>query len=147
MSDKVSSIALRAKKILDELKFAAILAGSVSPPTSFLDIRCDEGRPAWRVEDCREAPAASIDLAIVFHVIEHVDNPLAIMHRVAEWLSPAGLFVVETPTSSPCDGRRHRGERDGGHIGSVSTRSSCDTTLHVSAFVSMMLLCSSASTT
>jgi 2-polyprenyl-3-methyl-5-hydroxy-6-metoxy-1,4-benzoquinol methylase len=50
-----------------------------------------------RVEDCKEIPAGSVDLATMFHVIEHVDNPARVVAQIADWLSPGAVLAVETP--------------------------------------------------
>jgi SAM-dependent methyltransferase len=150
MSEKVSAVALKGKEILDKFKFDAILAHSTSPPKSFLDIGCGDGRylklfakrgvpkqciyglelseapvrrlhelgfqvHMRRVEDCCEIPVASIDLATMFHVIEHVDDPLRVVQRVAEWLSPGGLFAVETPNIASWDAKLFKDRWWGGY--------------------------------
>jgi SAM-dependent methyltransferase len=56
-----------------------------------------------RVEDCNEIAENTIDLATMFHVIEHVDDPAAVVRRVASWLKPGGLFAVETPNIESLD--------------------------------------------
>ncbi len=58
-----------------------------------------------RVEVCDQVPPASIDLATMFHVIEHVADPGAVVRRVAEWLSPGGLLALETPNVDSRDAR------------------------------------------
>lgn len=58
-----------------------------------------------RVEDCVEIPRGSIDLATMFHVIEHVDDPVAVVKRITTWLSDGGHFVVETPNIDSVDAR------------------------------------------
>jgi len=50
-----------------------------------------------RVEDASEIPVGGIDLVTMFHVIEHVDNPSAVVRRVVEWLASGGVFALETP--------------------------------------------------
>jgi SAM-dependent methyltransferase len=59
----------------------------------------EAGYPVFhtRVEDCTEIPAGSIDLATIFNVIEHIEDPAAVARQVFGWLSPGGLFAVETP--------------------------------------------------
>jgi SAM-dependent methyltransferase len=59
---------------------------------------------ARRVEDA-DVPSASIDLATMFHVLEHVDAPDIAMKRVADWLSPNGIVAVETPNLDSLDRR------------------------------------------
>jgi SAM-dependent methyltransferase len=68
-----------------------------------------------RVEDCRTIPRASIDLATMFHVIEHVDDPRAVVRTVADWLAPGGIFAVETPNIDSLDARLFGGTYWGGY--------------------------------
>jgi SAM-dependent methyltransferase len=70
------------------------------------DLR-ESGYPVFceRVEECDEIPAASVDLATMFHVIEHVDDPAAVVARSAEWLAPGGVLAVETPNLDSLDHR------------------------------------------
>jgi len=39
----------------------------------------------------------AFDLVFVFHVLEHVPDPLALLRRVRDRLAPGGLFVLEYP--------------------------------------------------
>jgi len=59
---------------------------------------------ARRVEDA-DIPSGSIDLATMFHVLEHVDSPDRVMKRVGDWLSPNGIVAVETPNLDSLDRR------------------------------------------
>lgn len=68
-----------------------------------------------RVEDCREIPDGSLDLATMFHVIEHVDDPRAVCAGVARWLAPGGVFAVETPNIDSLDARLFRRTYWGGY--------------------------------
>jgi SAM-dependent methyltransferase len=65
-------------------------------------------------------PAASIDAALMMHVIEHVPDPMAIFREVYRVLKPGGTFVVETPRYDTLTfkllGRRERSVSCGGHI-------------------------------
>jgi 2-polyprenyl-3-methyl-5-hydroxy-6-metoxy-1,4-benzoquinol methylase len=58
-----------------------------------------------RVEDCEEIPPGSIDLATMFHVIEHVADPIAVIERIGTWLSDGGHLVIETPNIDSIDAR------------------------------------------
>jgi len=81
---------------------------------------CRRGYRAYRrqVEDCSEIPAGSIDLAIMFHVIEHVADPV-----------PAAPWSSRRPTSTP--GMRDCSRSNGGAatisraIGRCSTPALC----------------------
>lgn len=57
-----------------------------------------------RVEDA-SMPTESIDLATMFHVIEHVDAPDRVVRRIAEWLTPGGMLAIETPNLDSLDQR------------------------------------------
>jgi SAM-dependent methyltransferase len=68
-----------------------------------------------RVEDSRNIPENGIDLATMFHVIEHVDDPGAVVRQVGNWLSPGGVFALETPNLDSLDARLFRGSYWGGY--------------------------------
>lgn len=77
----------------------------------------DRGYQAWceRVETCTRIPAGSIDLATMFHVIEHVDAPDRVLGHIAEWLSPGGVLAIETPNLESMDARLFRDRYWGGY--------------------------------
>ena len=58
-----------------------------------------------RAEDVSTFPEGGIDLVTMFHVIEHVDNPGTVIGRVRRWLSPGGVFALETPNLDSLDAR------------------------------------------
>jgi 2-polyprenyl-3-methyl-5-hydroxy-6-metoxy-1,4-benzoquinol methylase len=58
-----------------------------------------------RVEDCSSIPEGSLDLVTMFHVIEHVDDPAAVVRQIYGWLSPGGTFALETPNVDSLDAR------------------------------------------
>jgi 2-polyprenyl-3-methyl-5-hydroxy-6-metoxy-1,4-benzoquinol methylase len=58
-----------------------------------------------RAEDVTSFPEGGIDLVTMFHVIEHVDNPGTVIGRVRRWLSPGGVFALETPNLDSLDAR------------------------------------------
>lgn len=68
-----------------------------------------------RAEECEEIPRGSIDLATIFHVIEHVADPAAVVRKTAEWLSPGGCFAIETPNLDSCDARWFQSRWWGGY--------------------------------
>ena len=59
-----------------------------------------------RVEDCDGIPDGSLDLATMFHVIEHVESPAAVIDRIHRWLAPGGVLALETPNLDSLDARR-----------------------------------------
>jgi predicted SAM-dependent methyltransferase len=44
-------------------------------------------------------PEASVDVATLWHVIEHLDSPRAALEEVREVLAPGGLLAIETPAA------------------------------------------------
>ncbi len=43
------------------------------------------------------SPAAPFDAIIASHVLEHVDDPVALLRRMAGWLAPGGRLVIVVP--------------------------------------------------
>ena len=68
-----------------------------------------------RVEEASGLPESGIDLATMFHVIEHLDDPSAVVRRIAGWLSPGGVFALETPNLDSLDARLFRKTYWGGY--------------------------------
>ncbi len=58
---------------------------------------------AGRVEDCETIEPGSIDLITMFHVIEHVKDPVNVLRKLARWLTPGGVLALETPNTSSID--------------------------------------------
>ncbi len=70
-----------------------------------------------RVETCDRFAPESLDLVTMFHVIEHIDSPSAVVERLAGWLRPGGVLALETPNIDSLDARWfHRGTWGGYHI-------------------------------
>jgi SAM-dependent methyltransferase len=70
---------------------------------------------AERVEDATSLPEGGFDLVTMFHVLEHVAEPAAVVERVARWLAPDGVFAVETPNLDSLDARLFRERFWGGY--------------------------------
>ena len=68
-----------------------------------------------RVEDASSIPNGSIDLITMFHVIEHVNDPATVIRRISQWLSPRGIFALETPNIDSWDARLFRSTYWGGY--------------------------------
>ena len=46
-----------------------------------------------------EPDQESVDMVTLFHVLEHVEEPIACLKILASWLRPGGLLVVEVPNA------------------------------------------------
>jgi 2-polyprenyl-3-methyl-5-hydroxy-6-metoxy-1,4-benzoquinol methylase len=68
-----------------------------------------------RVETATSIPAASIDLATMFHVIEHVADPALVLKKIRTWLRPGGVVVIETPNVASLDAELFRKRYWGGY--------------------------------
>lgn len=68
-----------------------------------------------RVETCTAIEPGSLDLATMFHVIEHVDSPATVLERIAGWMAPGGVLALETPNLDSLDARRFRDRWWGGY--------------------------------
>lgn len=89
------------------LELDARVAGALA--ADGYQVSCD------RVETCNTVPLAGVDLATMFHVIEHVSDPGAVLSRLADWLAPAGVLALETPNLDSLDARLFRGTYWGGY--------------------------------
>ncbi len=54
-----------------------------------------------RIEDFR--PNEKFDTVIMFQLIEHVDDPVAVSKQVRKILNPGGYFILETPNPAGLD--------------------------------------------
>jgi 2-polyprenyl-3-methyl-5-hydroxy-6-metoxy-1,4-benzoquinol methylase len=68
-----------------------------------------------RAETATAIPEGRIDVATMFHVIEHVADPRAVLLSVARWLSRDGILVIETPNIAALDARLFAGRYWGGY--------------------------------
>lgn len=149
--DRLAERDLYLADMRDELDFIAGLT-----PGSVLDIGCGPGwllsaiDPAWSrhgVETSAAAAAvaraggeifvgpfeladygaASFDLVVMHHVIEHLDDPVAVIRRVHSLIRPGGSLLIATPDfDSGCArrfGHNYRMLHDPTHISLFSNDS------------------------
>jgi SAM-dependent methyltransferase len=107
-------------------RFLDLMAGQGVTTSRIYGIELDQptvdrlrarGYQAWceRAEECKELPTAGIDLATMFHVIEHVGQPLAVVTRLAECLTAGGILALETPNLDSWDARLFKDHFWGGY--------------------------------
>lgn len=68
-----------------------------------------------RVEECDSIAPNSLDLVTMFHVIEHVADPVLVLSRIHGWLSQDGILALETPNIDSLDARLFRRSWWGGY--------------------------------
>lgn len=56
-----------------------------------------------------EMPEGQFDCATMFHVLEHIPDPLAALRRVHGWLKDGGVLVLEVPNAASLN--QHPGKR------------------------------------
>jgi SAM-dependent methyltransferase len=61
-----------------------------------------------RVEVAHSIPDSAAEMTTMFHVIEHVADPSAVIARVHRWLRPSGILALETPNLDANDSRLFR---------------------------------------
>jgi SAM-dependent methyltransferase len=66
-----------------------------------------------RIEDV--SLNGSFDLVLLLNLIEHVENPLAVLTRVADLLTPGGMVLVKTPNYRSLDADIFRHHDWGGY--------------------------------
>jgi SAM-dependent methyltransferase len=99
-----------------DLKYLEVMRRHGIPPERLYGLELDTGVVAKarargyqvfqeRAEDARSLPEAAIDVITMFHVIEHVADPAAVLRSVARWLAPGGILVIETPNRAALDAR------------------------------------------
>lgn len=85
-------------------RLAAALADrghSVTAVEPVRDVAAAEGAPGVtflrsRIEDL-DLPAGSFDVAILWHVLEHLSAPTETLRRIRSWLAGGGRLVVAVP--------------------------------------------------
>ncbi len=82
-------------------RLAAALASRGHAVTAVEPVRDIAGAPAVKVVrsgvEELDLPAGSFDVAILWHVLEHLSAPLETLERIRGWLAPGGRLVVAVP--------------------------------------------------
>lgn len=83
---------------LDECRGAGLgpLLG-IEPGSGRFYARDRLGLPVSEVGAETAAPPFAADLTAAFHVIEHLDDPVAALLRMRGWMGPDGVLAVEVP--------------------------------------------------
>jgi SAM-dependent methyltransferase len=109
-----------------DLKYLDLMRASRVPPNQLYGLELDERVVARaqergyrvyaeRVEVATSIPTGAVDLTTMFHVIEHVADPGAVIRKIAGWLTPGGVLALETPNFDSLDARIFRSQYWGGY--------------------------------
>ena len=106
---------LRSVQLIANLSRSNIYGLELNPEV--VNELCDEGFGVFceKVETCNEILNNSISLATMFHVIEHVDNPVAVVKKISGWLVPGGVLAIETPNLDSMDAKLFKDKYWGGY--------------------------------
>jgi SAM-dependent methyltransferase len=90
-------------------RLAAALAGAGHRVTAVEPFRAVPAAPGISVVrdgvDDVELPEHSFDAAVLWHVLEHLEEPLAALERVRRWLVPGGRVLVGVPNLASLQAR------------------------------------------
>lgn len=64
-----------------------------------------QASPHVRLESIATHEDAGLDAVVLWHVAEHLDDPLAALERVRGWLAPGGLVLVGVPNAASAQAR------------------------------------------
>lgn len=81
--------------ILDQLKGFAAKIVAIEPQQRALDVLKQEGYEAYA--DIADAPSDTFDIITLFHVFEHLTEPLKILETAYSKLNVGGKIVIEVP--------------------------------------------------
>lgn len=106
---------LRSVEVSSNLPRSRIYGLELSKTT--VDKLCGEGFNVshGRIETCGAIAPGSISLATMFHVVEHVADPMDAMAKVSAWLAPGGIIAIETPNLNSLDAKLFKSAYWGGY--------------------------------
>jgi 2-polyprenyl-3-methyl-5-hydroxy-6-metoxy-1,4-benzoquinol methylase len=109
--DRVLDAGSGAGELVFLLRAAGFDASGLEPDESFAEF----AREVLRVPvetgavAAAERPERSLDAVTMFHALEHVADPVAVLTRIARWLRPSAVLVVEVPNvEARCQAPGHR---------------------------------------
>lgn len=94
----IADIGCAAGSFLDHVSGLAKKIIAIEPCTIYHESLKSRGYDVYQyAKDAVSAVDASVDIAVTFSVIEHIENPRLFVEDIAKLLKPGGLFIVSTP--------------------------------------------------
>lgn len=84
-------------RLVAALAAAGHSASGIDSSARSVELAAAAGRPVTR-ESVAQHEDAELDAAVLWHVLEHVDEPAAALARIRGWLRPDGLLLVAVPS-------------------------------------------------
>ena len=95
-------------RLVEELGRRGHDARGIEPSARSVAMAGAAGRPVAR-EGIEGHTEEALDAAVMWHVLEHLDEPAAALRTVAGWLRPGGLLLVGVPNVASLQARIARG--------------------------------------
>jgi len=91
-------------RLVEALRRAGYAARGIEPSERGVASAAALGRPVARA-GIEEHSDAGLDAVVLWHVLEHLDEPLGALRRVASWLRPGGVALVGVPNLASAQAR------------------------------------------
>ncbi len=83
-------------RLVAALRVAGYDASGIEPSALGASAAAERGLPVARTS-IEQHTDIGIDAAVLWHVLEHVDDPAGALRRVHDWLRPGGVLLVGVP--------------------------------------------------
>jgi len=83
-------------RLVAALRRAGFAATGIEPSARGADSASAAGRPVSRA-GIEEHSASGLDAVVLWHVLEHLDEPAEALRRVGAWLRPGGVVLAGVP--------------------------------------------------
>jgi SAM-dependent methyltransferase len=94
--ERVLDIGAGPGRLVAALNDAGMRAAGIEPSRRSAALARQSGLPVER-RDLFEHADSNLDAAVIWHVLEHLDDPPAALVTVRGWLRPGGLLLVGVP--------------------------------------------------
>jgi SAM-dependent methyltransferase len=91
-------------RLVAELQRRGYHAAGIEPSTRGAGSAAAAGL-AVRAESLADHEDRGLDAVVLWHVLEHIEDPLAALRHVREWLTPGGAVLVAVPNASSLQAR------------------------------------------
>lgn len=91
-------------RLVAELRRRGLAAEGIEPSARSAGAAARAGLPVAR-RSIDEHEDSGLDAVVVWHVLEHLDDPAAALQRMRSWLGPGGLMLVGVPNVASLQAR------------------------------------------
>ena len=93
-----------AGRLVEALALAGFAAEGIEPSARSAALAREAGRPV-RQESIQEHRDSGLDAVVLWHVLEHLDDPGVALERMLGWLRPGGLLLAGVPNIASAQAR------------------------------------------